>query len=75
MAKHKRQQTEQENIFVNNIFNKANIQRLISKISNISYNSVSKTSDFKMGRRPEKIFFQGRHTDGQPIWEKNTQHH
>ena len=23
-----------------------------------------------MGRRSEKIFFQGRHTDGQPIWEK-----
>ena len=23
-----------------------------------------------MGRRPEKIFFQGRHTDGQHIWEK-----
>ena len=29
----------------------------------------------KLNRRPEKIFFQGRHTDGQPIWEKNTQHH
>ena len=75
MDKMKRQPTSWEKIFANDMINQGLISNIYKQL--IQLNIKKQTTQLKMGRRPEQIFPQKGHADGQHAHEKmlNTANH
>ena len=59
---------EWEKIFVNEAIDKELISRIYKELK--EFNIKNNNNLIKMGRTPNQIFLQRRHTDGQEIYEK-----
>ena len=75
----KRQPTEQEKIFANDMTSKGLTSKIHKQLIQLNIKKKPKKNppDLKMGRKSEKTFFPRRHMDGQQAHEKiwNTTNH
>ena len=66
--KMKKEPTVWENIFANGTSEKGLISKIYKELTRL--HSRKKTTQLKMGKRPEQTLLQGRHTEGPETYEK-----